>query len=119
MDVVLPDQHGKTRAPAELRSAEKAGGGFPKAHAMRQEEIRYAVEQMKNSPWADSRNLFLMGRSEGGQATARNQLGDFRGIIISGWTCTHAKNPAFDGIHAPIETPVLAMAFDREATTCR
>ena len=82
---------------------------------MRLEEIRYAIEQVKKSAWADTNKVFLMGHSEGGQAAARNRLADFRGIIISGWTCTDSARPGFDGIFAPLETPILTLEWDRDS----
>ena len=82
---------------------------------MRQEEIRYALEQVQKSTWADTNNVFLMGHSEGGTAAARNTLGDFRGIIISAWTCTNSARPDFDGIFAPLETPTLTLEWDHDA----
>jgi dienelactone hydrolase len=113
--VVLPDSMARPGRKPNCDPRTKSGGAFPQAHAMRQEEIAYALEQLRKAPWADARNIYLMGHSEGGQAAARCRLGGLRGVIISGWTCTHARNPVFDGIHVPVETPILAMAFDRDA----
>lgn len=113
---VLPDSMARPGRQSNCDPRFKTHTGtFPQAYAMRQEEIRYAVEQTRKSPWADATNIFLMGHSEGGQAAARSRLEGFRGVIISGWTCTHATLPAFDGIFVPVETPILAMAFDRDA----
>lgn len=114
--VVLPDSMARPGRQSNCDPRFKTHTGtFPQAYAMRQEEIRHAVEQIRKSSWADSKNIFLMGHSEGGQAAARCRLDGFRGVIISGWTCTHATLPAFDGIFVPVETPILAMAFDRDA----
>jgi len=76
----------------------------------RQQEIKYALEQVKLSPWADTSNIFLMGHSQGGVSTALNK-NDFKGLIISGWTCTH---PISGGIHSNKSIPVLSMSFDRD-----
>lgn len=111
---VLPDSMAIPGRKMNCNPVTKRGGSFPQAHALRLQEIRYAFDQVKKSPWADTKNIFLMGHSEGGQAVARNRLGGFRGIIISSWTCTHAKNPNFDGIFAPIETPVLTLEWDQD-----
>ncbi len=111
---ILPDSMARPGRKLNCNPVMKRGGFFPQAHAMRQEEISYALEQIKKSQWADTRNIFLMGHSEGGAAAARNRLDGFRGIIISGWTCTNAKNPDFDGIFAPIETPILTLEWDRD-----
>jgi poly(3-hydroxybutyrate) depolymerase len=112
---VLPDSMARPGRRPNCDPRTKRGGLFPQAHAMRQEEIRYALEQLKKSPWADAKNIFLMGHSEGGQAAARDTLADFRGIIISGWTCTDSTRVAFDGIFAPLETPVLTLEWDHDA----
>ncbi len=110
---VLPDSFAR-RSESNCDPKTKKGGTFPKAHAMRLEEISYAFEQVKNSPWADAQNVFLMGHSEGGIAAARTRLEGFSGIIISGWRCTNTKNAGFDGIFAPIETPVLTLEWNRD-----
>jgi len=110
---VLPDSMAR-RSESNCDPKTKKGGNFPKAHAMRLEEIRYAFDQVKKSPWADTKNVFLMGHSEGGIAAARTKLEGFSGIIISGWRCTNTKNPGFDGIFAPLETPVLTLEWNRD-----
>lgn len=81
---------------------------------MRLEEIRYAYDQVKKSPWADTNNVYLMGHSEGGVAAARTKLEGFNGIIISGWRCTNTKNPSFDGIFAPLDTPILTLEWNHD-----
>ncbi len=112
--VVMPDSMARPGRKPNCNPVMKRGGFFPQAHAMRQEEISYALGQVKKSPWADKINIFLMGHSEGGTAVARSRLDGFRGIIISSWACTNAKNPDFDGIFAPIETPILTLEWDRD-----
>ena len=82
--VVLPDSMKRPGRRQNCDPKAKRGGAFPQVFAMRQEEIRYAVEQLKSSPWADSKNVFLMGHSEGGNAAAQSKLGGLRGVIISG-----------------------------------
>jgi dienelactone hydrolase len=111
---VLPDSMARPGRRSNCDPRTKSGGTFPRANAMRQEEIHYALEQVKKSPWADTKNIFLMGHSEGGMAAARNLLDGFRGIVISGWSCTHARSPFFEGIFAPLETPILTLEWDRD-----
>lgn len=77
----------------------------------RQQEIKYALNQIKTSSWADTSNIFLMGHSQGGVSVALNKINDFKGLIISGWTCTH---PISGGIKSDKSIPVLAMAFDKD-----
>lgn len=84
---------------------------FPQAHDYRQEEIKFALSQLKSAAWADERNIFLMGHSEGGLASARYADSGFRGIIISGWTCTILRIPRLHGIYSPKNIPILAIAY--------
>jgi len=112
---VLPNSMARPGRKPNCDPKKKKGGNFPQAHAMRQEEIQFAVEQLKNCAWADKKNIYLMGHSEGGIAAARNRLEGFRGIIISGWHCTNAENADFDGIFAPIDTPILTLEWNRDA----
>jgi poly(3-hydroxybutyrate) depolymerase len=112
---VLPDSMARPGRKPNYDSRTRRGGVFPAANAMRIEETRYALEQVKKSPWADANNVFLMGHSEGGQAAARNRLSGFRGIIISGWTCTDSARPGLDGIFAPPDTPILTLEWDHDA----
>lgn len=81
---------------------------------MRRDEIEYALAQLRTLSWVDQRNIFLMGHSEGGAAVARWAAQGFSGHIISGWTCTHRYDTSFDGIKAPLETPVLAVGFETD-----
>lgn len=110
---ILPDSMAR-RIETNCDPKTKKSGKFPQAHAMRQEEIRYALDQVRKSPWADTKNVFLMGYSEGGTAASRTKLEGFSGIIISGWRCTNTKNPDFDGIFAPLETPILTLEWTRD-----
>lgn len=111
--VVLPDSMAR-RSEMSCDPRTKKGGLFPQAHQMRLEEISYALEQVKKSPWADAKTIFLFGHSEGGVSAARTKLEGFSGIIISGWRCTHRKNPSFDGIFAPLDTPILTLEWNRD-----
>jgi dienelactone hydrolase len=111
--VVQPDSFAR-RSESNCDTKLKKFGLFPKAHTMRQQEIRFALDAVRKSPWADANNIFLMGFSEGGTAAARTKLDGFRGIIITGWRCTNTKNPNFDGIFAPKETPVLTVEWSKD-----
>jgi hypothetical protein len=109
--VILPDSMAR---PGRISNCDpKLKGGtnaFPKAAKYRQEEITYALSQVMASPWADKKNIFLMGHSEGGIATAQSPHLEFAGKIISGWTCTNKNNSSYDGIYSPKNQPILAVA---------
>ena len=112
--VVQPDSLARPNTkvicdPKTTTSQKGIAGGI--ALMQRQQEIRYAMNQIKNSSWADTSNIFLMGHSQGGASTALNKINDFKGLIISGWTCTH---PVSGGIKSDKSIPVLAMSFDKD-----
>jgi dienelactone hydrolase len=111
--VVQPDSFA-WRSESNCDTKAKRSGMFPKVHGMRQQEIKFALEEVKKSSWADKNNIFLMGFSEGGTAAARTRLAGFSGIIITGWRCTNAKNENFNGIFAPLETPILTIEWNRD-----
>lgn len=109
--VILPNSMARNGRVSNCDPKLKKGNGaFPLARAYRQQEITYALNQVIHSPWAQKSNIFLMGHSEGGIAVAQSPRAEFAGEIISGETCTDRKNPAYNGIFAPLEMPVLAIA---------
>lgn len=108
---ILPDSMAR---PGRISNCDpRAKGGtsaFPSAYKYRQEEITYAISQLMASTWADKKNIFLMGFSEGGIGVAQSTHSGFAGKIIMGWTCTNKSFPDFDGIFSSKDTPVLAIA---------
>jgi dienelactone hydrolase len=111
--VVLPDSFARSDRKADCDPVKRTGGFFPQAHVMRLEEIEYAMEQLKHQAWADSRNIFLMGHSEGGQAAVMSYPEGFRGIILSG-TYVYSDAADSDLILAPEETPILSLVWGRD-----
>lgn len=79
-------------------------------HRLRQQEIDFALEKVLSSGWARKDRVFLMGHSDGGVAAALTSRSEFRGIIISAWTCT-TKYTAYTGIRSPKEVPVLSLMW--------
>jgi dienelactone hydrolase len=110
--VVMPDSMARPNRKSNCDPRLQGGTNvFPQAYEYRQQEIAYAKEQVHKSTWWDQKNIFLMGHSEGGIATSQSNHGQFNGLVISAWTCTHASNPDFDGIKSPKDIPALAVAF--------
>lgn len=110
--VVMPDSMSRPNRKSNCDPRQQGGtNAFPQAYEYRQQEIAYAKERIQKSSWWDGKNLFLMGHSEGGIATAQSVHGGFNGLVISGWTCSHRNNSSFDGIKSPREIPALAVAF--------
>ncbi len=63
--------------------------------------------------WVDNKNIFMMGFSEGGIATAKYSHGGLAGRIILGWTC-NAHWPEHAGISGPEEEPILAIVASND-----
>jgi dienelactone hydrolase len=107
--VIMPDSLARNDRKPSCDPKARKGGLFPPVHDMRLEEIKFASDEVRKQLWFDGKNLFLMGFSEGAVAAVRTRLDGFRGVIATGWTCTNAKAPAFDGIFLPQETPLLTI----------
>ena len=86
--VILPDSF--TR-PSRISNCDPVNtvrtGRFPFALAYREQEIAYAISQLKKTNWADMSNIFLMGHSEGANAVAQTNIIGFRGMIMSSGFC--------------------------------
>jgi len=105
--VIAPDSMARAYRPRQCDPDSKRGGLSPWVFDFRQAEINYAVDQLWEKPWADWNNLFLMGVSEGGAATALYRGDFFRARIITQWTCQGA--PLIRGLEAQPDVPVLAI----------
>jgi dienelactone hydrolase len=109
-------------APDRFARGDRRPSCFPPVHPaiyeMRLEELRYALEQLRASPWADLGNLFLMGHSEGGVVAALSPFDDFRGVIISGWTCTSPFKDV-NGLAVPAQIPILSIAWQHDTVFFR
>lgn len=102
--VIAPDSFARRYRPETCLPSQRRpipGAPFRRVGQMRQEEIRHAAHRVRSAPWADQRNLFLMGHSQGGTAVAAYEGDVFRARIISGSTCAR-------GVRVPPGTPVLA-----------
>jgi dienelactone hydrolase len=82
-----------------------------KALMFRQQEIKYALSQIRISAWADTSNVVLMGHSQGGVSAALNKINEFKRVIISGWSCTHSLT---GGIKSEKNVPVLSITYDND-----
>jgi hypothetical protein len=104
--VVMPDSFARKGRQSNCNGRDFSTGYYPLAHILRQEEIIWARHMLSEMPWADEKNLFLMGHSEGGYAVTKYGAGGFRGIIISGYNCHWANWK--DG------TPALAVNYETD-----
>jgi len=100
--VIQPDSLERDR-PKSCDPAARRSGMFPGVFRLRLEEMNYAREQIARSSWADQKNVFIMGHSEGGVTVALTTRADFRGAVISAWHC------GTTGLRTAPDVPVLAI----------
>lgn len=102
--VILPDSFARPNRVSNCSTTTFSGtGNFPYADYYRQQEISYALEKLQTVTWSDKNNIFLMGHSEGGRASAFASHQEVKGKIISGWTC-------MGRIYGDRNMPMLAVA---------
>ena len=75
---------------------------------------------MRRLPWIDQSAIVLYGLGEGAIAAANYAGHEFRGVVLTGWTCGSAQYaPEVAGLKTPADLPVLALVsrhdpwFDR------
>lgn len=54
---------------------------------LRNQELRYARDELLKLTWLDKNKIYLMGHSEGGMTVSRTPVDGFRAIISSGYWC--------------------------------
>jgi poly(3-hydroxybutyrate) depolymerase len=109
--VVLPDSFARPGRVANCNAqSQKSSWAFPLAEKYRQEEISYILEKLQTVNWSDKNNIFLMGHSEGGRASALSSHSGIKGKIISGWTCGNGLVNWY-GINGEKNMPMLAVAY--------
>ncbi len=56
-------------------------------HDLRPTEAEFAMKMVQEQIWADKRNIFLMGHSEGGMGAFLTKEVGFKGVVVSGFSC--------------------------------
>lgn len=86
--VILPDSLSR---PGRISNCDPQNSittnRFPMALPFREQEIAFALNQLRKTSWADMSNIYLMGHSEGANAAARTQITGLKGIILSSGFC--------------------------------
>lgn len=103
--VIAPDSFARRYRPETCDPSRHRGiKGAPhrRVNRMRQEEIHHAVYRVRRIRWADKKNLFLMGHSQGGTAAAAYEGNEFSAHVIVGSTC-------WRGVWMPLGTPALTL----------
>jgi poly(3-hydroxybutyrate) depolymerase len=103
--VVLPDSFAIPKRVINCSTTEKISNlRLVPVNRLRPAEVAYAMAQLQTKSWADTKNIFLMGHSEGAMAATRTPDMGFKGIIISGFICSL-------GVKAGASTPLLAVSW--------
>lgn len=106
--VIQPASFAREYRPRNCNPSTKSGGSFRPAIRFRIEEANYAIREARKFSWVDSANVFLMGFSEGGYATAKFTGEPVNARIIEGAPC-HAGWSDWNGLDAPENEPVLSL----------
>ncbi len=71
----------------------------------------HAVSRARQLGWVDPDNIFLVGLGEGGAVVALwGAEVAVNAYAVASWTCTAPPQaPWFDGLHTPLERPVLLL----------
>ena len=114
--VIAPTSFARAKYPKSCDPATKRAGLYRETLKMRQYDALNAIKNAKQLDWVDSRNIFLVGFSEGGITSATVSTDFDSGVnarVIEGWTC-HAEWSEYRGISASSSEPVLALVADQD-----
>ena len=119
--VFAPDSFDSRARKSDCVRFEFVAGLNPDAYAQRQSEIIVALAEMRKLPWVDGSAIILYGLGEGALAAANYPGHEFRGVVLTGWTCGASQYPDdVAGLKTPPDVPVLALVsrydpwFDRK-----
>jgi len=125
--VFAPDSFDSRARKSDCVRFEFVAGLNPDAYAQRQTEIAVALAELRKLSWVDQSAIILYGLGEGAMAAANYPGHEFRGVVITGWTCGGAQYAdEVAGLKTPADIPILALVsrydpwFDRagNAGTC-
>ena len=87
---VLPDSYAipGRKIYCDIKNKKTPGGGKGvEVKTLRANEVRVTKNEVIKMSWADDKNIFLMGHSEGGSGVAFTRDRVFRAIVSSGFKC--------------------------------
>ena len=115
--VIAPVSFARQKYPKSCDAQRHQGGFYRSTLLMRHNDAGYAIAKAKTLSWVDRDNVFLMGLSQGGIATATffstSPEKSLRARIVEGWTC-HAGWVEYKGINAPASEPVLTLVGSKD-----
>ena len=111
--VIGPDSLAREKYPQSCDPYSFKGGLYRETLIMRQQDALYAIKQAKSLEWVDSKNIFVIGHSEGGitaaTMTGTSQEHAVNARVVEGWTCHAVGWEEYGGIRAPQSEPVLTI----------
>ena len=110
--VIAPNSYARKYKPINCDPYTHRGGLHRGVIFFRLAEAEFAHEIAKTLPWVDKSNIFMMGHSEGGWATAKYTR-SLAGRIITGATCNSGW-PEYSGISGPRDEPILAIVASKD-----
>lgn len=106
--VVLPDSFAiPNRESNCIPSSNTPNVGKVPVNELRPAEAQFAMKMLQEQFWADNKNIFLMGHSEGGAGAFLTIEAGFKGVIISGFSCGIRKKVGSADL-----TPFLAINWE-------
>jgi len=115
--VIAPPSFARESYPRSCDVYLHQGGLYRDTIKMRQNDAGNTIENAKKLPWVDANNIFLMGLSEGGIATAtfrsESVNASVNARVVEGWTCNSAWDE-YKGINAPKTEPVLTLLGSKD-----
>jgi dienelactone hydrolase len=125
--VFAPDSFDSRARKSDCIRFDFVAGLNPDAYVQRQAEIAVALAELRKLPWVDQSAIILYGLGEGALAAANYPGHEFRGVVLTGWTCGAAQYAEeVAGLKTPVDLPILSLVsrydpwFDRtgHAGTC-
>ena len=110
---IAPNSFARKKVPTSCEPLTHKAGMYRATLIMRQNEVAYAIREACKLAWVDSKNIILMGHSEGGITTATFTGESVKARIIEGWGC-HASWPEYHGLNALKTEPVLSIIGDKD-----
>lgn len=118
--VFAPDSFDSRARKSDCVRFDFVAGLNPEAYVQRQAEIAVALAELRKLPWVDQSAIILYGLGEGALAAANYPGHEFRGVVLTGWTCGGAQYAAdVAGLKTPPDLPILSLVsrydpwFDR------
>lgn len=115
---VAPDSFARSFYPESCNVSTREGWKYKPTIEMRQNDAKYALEQIRSFPWVDQDNVYIYGFSEGGLTAvtlnSSNPLHRTKARVVEGWNCVSIPWEEYTGISSPDTEPLLTLFADQD-----